>query len=154
MKKMHKSEPAWYDYIVNNYKKEDTVIGIDARLVSAGIRSLNVETGIIRKQFFESRGYKINFMTDNLVDLLWEDRPQCHKDIFVHEEWAGRTAAEKIKWVQDKINELKGNGALFTDLSEICWILNVRSSEIPYNPFMKSVLLIGKEGGKHTLFLP
>jgi Xaa-Pro aminopeptidase len=112
------------------------------------------EIGIIRKKFFEDKGYKISFMNENLVDPLWETRPTCYKDIFVHEEWAGTSAADKIKWVQNKITELKGNGALFTDLSEICWVLNVRSSEIPYNPFMKSVLLVGKQGEKHTLFLP
>jgi Xaa-Pro aminopeptidase len=36
MKKMIKGEPTWFQYIVDNYKKEDTVIGIDARLISAG----------------------------------------------------------------------------------------------------------------------
>jgi Xaa-Pro aminopeptidase len=36
MKKMMKAEPTWFDHIASNYKKEDTVIGIDARLISAG----------------------------------------------------------------------------------------------------------------------
>jgi Xaa-Pro aminopeptidase len=36
MKKMTKSDPTWFEYIANNYKKEDTVIGIDARLISTG----------------------------------------------------------------------------------------------------------------------
>lgn len=36
MKKMGKGEPTWFEHIVKNYKKEETVIGIDARLVSAG----------------------------------------------------------------------------------------------------------------------
>lgn len=83
-------------------------------------------------------------MEENLVDEIWENRPKCQADIFVHEKWAGKTANEKIQWVQKNIAKKAGNGCLFADLSEICWILNVRSAEIPYNPFMKSVLLIAK----------
>jgi hypothetical protein len=64
---------------------------------------LDSETGLNRKKFFEDKGFKINFMSENLVDAIWENRPKSHADIFVHEEWAGRTATEKIKWVQDKI---------------------------------------------------
>jgi hypothetical protein len=42
---------------------------------------------------------------------------------------------------------------LFADLSTVCWILNVRSNEIPYNPFMKGILLI-QANGPHLLYLP
>lgn len=92
-------------------------------------------------------------MDHNLIDEIWE-RPKKHADIFVHEEWAAKTAKEKIAWVQDKIKELKGDGCIVTSLSDIGWILNVRSAEIPYNPYMKSVLLIMPEGQSHTLYLP
>ena len=54
--------------------------------------------------------------------------------------------------MRQKIAENKGKSAIFNDLSEICWVLNVRSSEIPYNPFFKGVLIIKNEGG--TLYLP
>lgn len=85
-------------------------------------------------------------MDHNIVDEIWENRPNCHADIFVHESWAAKPAADKIRWVQSKITKSEGAGCLFTDLSEICWLLNVRSAEIPYNPFMKSVLLLLPEG--------
>ena len=41
---------------------------------------------------------------------------------------------------------------MFTDLGEIAWLLNLRSAEIPYNPFFKSILVIGEADG--TLYLP
>jgi len=41
---------------------------------------------------------------------------------------------------------------VFSDLGEIGWILNLRSEEIPFNPFFKSIILITTQGG--TLFLP
>lgn len=68
-------------------------------------------------------------MDHNLVDQLWNERPKSSAcDIFVHESWAGIPAAEKIQFVQKNIADNKGEGALFTDLSTVCWILNVRSN--------------------------
>ena len=98
----------------------------------------------------------LRIMDMNLVDALWDSRPKSSAaDIFVHESWAGIPAKEKVKWVQDHITQNKGNGCIITDLSSICWILNVRSSEIPYNPFMKGILLIVPEGQTpHSLYLP
>lgn len=57
-----------------------------------------------------------------------------------------------MNWVREKIKGKEGEAALFTNLGEIAWILNLRSSEIPYSPFFKSILLITLEGG--TLYLP
>jgi hypothetical protein len=37
--------------------------------------------------------------------------------IFVHEKWAGISAKDKIQWVLNKVDENKGDGCLFTDLS-------------------------------------
>ena len=52
-----------------------------------------------------------------------------------------------MQWVRNHIKEKNGEGALFTDLGEIAWILNLRSGEIPYNPFFKSILVIKPDGG-------
>ena len=65
----------------------------------------------------------------NLVDQVWENRPAVVKpEIFLHESWAGRTIREKVSWVRERIKEKKGSAALFNDLSDIAWILNLRSS--------------------------
>ena len=98
----------------------------------------------------------LKIMESDLVDTIWEDKPKSSAcDIFVHESWAGTSAADKIKFVQKAIAEKNGNGCIFADLSTICWVLNVRSDEIPYNPFMKAILLISPaDKGPHTLYLP
>lgn len=88
-----------------------------------------------------------------MVDEIWENRPSSSADkIFVHEEWAGKTMSQKVGWVRDQIKSKNGNAALFSDLSSIGWVLNLRSSEIPYNPFFKGILVVEKEKG--SLFLP
>jgi Xaa-Pro aminopeptidase len=40
---------------------------------------------------------------------------------------------------------------LLTSLSNIAWILNLRGSDIPYNPFFYAYLLVGREN--ITLFV-
>lgn len=103
--------------------------------------------------FLEKAGLKVELSIDNIVDLVWTDKPAPPKPlIFIHEEWAGKSITEKVGWVREKINSKNGNAAIFNDLSEIAWILNLRSSEIPHNPFFKGVLIIRKEGG--SLYLP
>lgn len=90
---------------------------------------------------------------DNLVDTVWKERPAAPMpDIYVHEEWAGRGVAEKVGWVREHIKKKEGKAAIFNDLSEIAWLLNLRSSEIPCNPFFKGVLVVRREDG--SLFLP
>lgn len=87
------------------------------------------------------------------MDEVWENRtPSSATPIFIHEEWAGKTLSEKVNWIREGIKEKGGNAAIFNDLSEIAWILNLRSGEIPHNPFFKSVLSIKPEGG--SLYLP
>ncbi len=57
------------------------------------------------------------------------DRPKSSQgEIFLHEEWAGKTISEKVNWVRENIQKKEGNAAVFTDLGEIAWIVNLRSS--------------------------
>jgi Xaa-Pro aminopeptidase len=103
--------------------------------------------------FLEKAGLKVELSIDNLVDAIWTTKPAPPRPlIFVHEEWAGKGIVEKVGWVREKINAKGGNAAIFNDLSEIAWITNLRSSEIPHNPFFKSILVVRKEGG--SLYLP
>jgi Xaa-Pro aminopeptidase len=95
----------------------------------------------------------VELSIENLVDLIWENKPNAAKgEIFIHEEWAGRTTAEKVGWVRKSIAEKGGKSAIFNDLSEVGWVLNLRSSDIPFNPFFKGVLVVKTAGG--ALYLP
>ena len=49
---------------------------------------------------------KVELSIENLVDLIWKDRPKGERgQIYVHEEWAGKSTAEKVAWVRAKIIE-------------------------------------------------
>lgn len=115
--------------------------------------SLHSESGIKRLDFLKQEGITVELCIENLIDSVWLDRPKVEQsEIFIHEEWAGKSAVEKVAWVRGHIKGKEGKSAIFNDLSEIAWILNLRSAEIPFNPFFKGVLVIKEEGG--SLYLP
>ncbi len=73
---------------------------------------------------------------DNLVDRIWEDQPDPPMNpVKVHPiEFAGETAKDKITKLSER---LRGNGcaaAVITLPDSIMWLLNIRGSDIAYNP--------------------
>ncbi|GAA6025003.1 hypothetical protein JCM8202_002185 [Rhodotorula sphaerocarpa] len=116
---------------------------------------------------------------ENLVDRAWDQcepgtRPARPKnEVVVHDErFAGESAASKIQRVRDlmKKPEVFGGdkkataapgqdekrcwGLVLTQLDEIAWLLNLRGSDIPYNPvFFSWLVLPTASASKPTLFI-
>lgn len=83
----------------------------------------------------------------NVPDLpgrFWTDRPQIPQTpIFTVK--TGERRADKIAWLRGFIRDKGCDGILLTALDEIAWTLNVRASDIEYNPFVISYLLVTGE---------
>uniref|UniRef100_A0A158Q6Q6 Xaa-Pro aminopeptidase n=1 Tax=Elaeophora elaphi TaxID=1147741 RepID=A0A158Q6Q6_9BILA len=76
----------------------------------------------------------------NLVDCLWHDRPEENfgkvKDDY------GIETNKKIERIRHELR-LKGcNTAIFTVLDDIAWLLNIRGSDIPYNPVVYAIIFM------------
>ncbi|WGU69155.1 aminopeptidase P family N-terminal domain-containing protein [Capnocytophaga canimorsus] len=55
--------------------------------------------------------------------------------IFVHpEKWAGQSVSEKINNIRQKMKVLNTDFHLITALDEVAWTLNLRGSDVAYNP--------------------
>lgn len=80
----------------------------------------------------------------DLLDCFWTDRPGIPQTPIFSIE-AGRTRSEKIEWARDFLRNKGYDGILLTSLDEIAWMLNVRASDIEYNPLVISYLLISQE---------
>ena len=82
---------------------------------------------------------------DNLVDQVWgETKPKKPEGkVFVHElKYAGMETRDKVQKVADKMKEKAVDVLVVTTLDDIDWILNLRGSDIPYNPVFFSYLVI------------
>ena len=77
----------------------------------------------------------------DFIGLLWKDRPGIPQTpIFTAR--TGRPMEDKILMLRDFIAEKGADAVLLSSLDEVAWTLNVRASDIEYNPLVISYLLV------------
>lgn len=88
------------------------------------------------------------FEHDNLVDAVWPDRPappaaptRAHPD-----ELAGRSAADKRAALAADLTAAGHDCAVLTQPDSICWLLNIRGSDIPRIPIMQGFAILHADG--------
>ncbi|CAO2622386.1 Xaa-Pro aminopeptidase 2 [Lemmus lemmus] len=86
-------------------------------------------------------------VTTNLVDLAWgsERPPVPSEPIYaLPEGFTGSTWQDKVSTVRSymKNHSMAPTGLLLSALDETAWLFNLRSSDIPYNPFFYSYTLL------------
>ncbi len=93
----------------------------------------------------DKNGYRIIDCPD-ILDVLWKDRPAvpCTPIITLGEDLTGESRASKLAHIREFIAQKNCDCILFTALDEIAWILNVRGSDVEYNPVVQSYLLVSE----------
>ena len=81
-----------------------------------------------------------------LLDAFWTARPPLPQaPIYAHEErFAGATRRKKIGRVRQAMQELGASWHLISSLDDIAWLLNLRGSDVDYNPVFLSHLLLSE----------
>ncbi|MFP4535327.1 MAG: aminopeptidase P family protein [Spirochaetaceae bacterium] len=112
------------------------VVSFDARLVS-------VATFEALSEQLEVRGVEV-LPGPDLLESIWEDRPPLPAaPIYLHEErYAGESAESKIERLRRELAEKGAEATLITALDEIAWLLNLRGSDVAYNPIFLAYLLV------------
>ena len=77
----------------------------------------------------------------DFMSLLWEDRPALPQTPIVTVE-SGSNRVEKIEMLRSFCASRGCDAILLTALDEVAWTLDVRASDIEYNPLVISYLLI------------
>src|SRR6185437_6341571 len=123
---------------------EGDVVACAADMLSlASERSLRAQFG--------ARGTRL--IEDDLPARIWHDRPALPRAP-VHEhplEYAIRARGEKLAQVRAAMREAGAAHHLVSALDEIAWTLNLRGSDVEYNPVFLAHLLI--DAGGATLFV-
>ena len=86
--------------------------------------------------------------SDNLVDRIWPDRPDrpCEPVTRYPDDMAGETDAEKRGRLAAALREAGQQAAVLTLPDSICWLLNVRGSDIPRNPVVQAFAILHDDG--------
>uniref|UniRef100_A0AAG5DP99 Aminopeptidase P N-terminal domain-containing protein n=1 Tax=Anopheles atroparvus TaxID=41427 RepID=A0AAG5DP99_ANOAO len=89
-------------------------------------------------------GYRLITLERNLVDIVWNNRPpQTAEDLRTMPlEYTGKRAAEKVADLRLVMQEQGADVIVISALDEIAWLLNLRGSDISYNPVFFAYLLV------------
>ncbi len=84
----------------------------------------------------------------NQVDAIWPDQPgPVVGRVFVHPmEFAGESAASKRARLAEGLRAAGQDHAVITLPDSICWLLNIRGSDVPKNPVVQGFAILSAEG--------
>ncbi len=80
----------------------------------------------------------------DFLGLLWKDRPSVPQTPVITVD-PGEPRSSKLQMLRDFYREKGCDGILLSSLDEIAWTLNVRASDIEYNPLVISYLLVTED---------
>lgn len=155
LKQGAKGEPTWQEWAINEAIEQSlgsgkklVKIGIDPKLISyKGVLAFEQQ---IRKSI-EQEGSEAKVelvpVKTNLVDQIWgefEDVPKrpSFELINLKEEYTGESFQSKLKRLQEELSKSHTSSILISALDEVAWLLNLRGSDIQYNPVFYSYLVI------------
>ncbi len=134
----------WPDVSLSAWLKEQLPnggkVGFDPWLHAAGqISSAQKE--------LEGSGVEL-LRCDNLVDRVWADQPAPPMNpVRVHPiEFAGERAEDKIKRLAAELLNAGHAAAVITLPDSIMWLLNIRGSDIAYNPVAHGFAILHSDG--------
>ncbi|KAF8143373.1 peptidase M24, structural domain-containing protein [Mycena galopus ATCC 62051] len=128
-------------------------VGIDARMISH-------EKATLLSSKLDQSGSKMVYPPQNLVDLAWKDKaPKSKEPLFEQPiEFTGEDAGSKIHQLREWIRRQPPSvpaysktpptesqihvGTLITNLASIAYLLNLRGSDIPFNPLFQAYLFV------------
>ncbi|QEU62362.1 Fra1 [Kluyveromyces lactis] len=148
----------WQQWAVNEAHEmslalggKPTKIGIDPRLIS--FDQVRMFEKVIKDKT-EGTNARIEFVAvaDNLVDKIWcefETMPvrDLNELLLLDRKYTGECYKSKRERVMNKISK-DHNGAshlVVFALDEICWLLNLRGSDIEYNPVFFAYLVLSND---------
>ena len=117
---------------------EEFVLAMDGYCVSAGFAA-EIEDA------FTAQGGRCEVVSvPDLLSALWSDRPEIPQTpIFTVNPGEGR--GERLGRLREFIAAKGCTACLVSALDEIAWLLNVRASDIEYNPLVISYLIVEQE---------
>ena len=116
------------------------VIGYDPWLHTAD------EIGQLEKSL-EGRSVTLRSV-NNLVDAVWPDQPTPPVGLaFAHPDAvAGEASLSKRARLAEDLRQAGQDAAVLTLPDSICWLLNLRGSDVPKNPVLQSFAILEADG--------
>jgi len=110
---------------------------------------LHTQSGIEKlRKAVKIVGATLEPCTDNLVDAIWSDQPaspmECARAYPL--ALSGEASEQKRARIGKDIEKRRAAAAVLTLPESICWLLNIRSADVPHTPFMLSFAILSADG--------
>ena len=121
---------------LENELQAGQVLGYDGRTVTAA-------KGKTYRERLSAKDVRIDAMQD-LIGEIWTDRPALSAEPVweLDTAYTGRSRAEKLADVREKMLAKKAAALLITSLDDIAWLTNLRGNDVECNPVFLSYLLL------------
>lgn len=122
-------------------------LGYDPWLLTAnGVATL--------KAAAEKAGGSLAPCTTNPLDAVWTDRPAAPKAKALPHPFnlSGEDSQAKRARVAASLKKAKADAGVITLCDSVCWLFNIRGSDIPHTPFVVAFAILNADGGAE-LFL-
>jgi Xaa-Pro aminopeptidase len=89
----------------------------------------------------------------NLVDIVWGDsrpEPSTGEAMVLAAIYAGETWQAKAVRLGQKLKDLGVQGTVVSALDEVAWLLNIRGTDIPYTPVVRSYVIVKWRDAEET----
>lgn len=95
----------------------------------------------------EAAGLFLVPIATNLVDLIWDNKPSapCSTIHPLPVKYTGKTSDVKVREVRAEMKEKGARLLVVSALDEIAWLLNLRGSDISYNPVFFSYVVLSMD---------
>ena len=120
-------------------------VGTDGR-----VTSLKASRAMRRK--LEKQDLKL-VLDEDLIRRVWKDRPAVpSRPVFEHSpDYTGESWQDRLLRLQEWMRERNLDYFVVSALDEVAWLLNLRGSDIEFNPLCVAYLIVGRKGD-HALF--
>jgi len=135
VKLKNQGAPEYIEWLAKHLA-EGTTVGFDGKLMSIAVAKEAIKT-------LSTKNIHINADID-LIDYIWTDRPSLPeaKAYLLNEQTTGKSIAEKITEVRERLQEREATAHLISSLDDISWIFNLRGSDVKCNPVVLSFAII------------
>lgn len=137
LQKQHTKQPEYINWLAENIKPGSTIGYNGVLFPAAHIQSFT--------DLFRDKGIEIKDVGD-VFNEVWIDRPQLEFNlVYEHPiEFAGKSRLAKIEDVKKQLIGFGTSNLLLSKLDDIAWLLNIRGSDIEYNPVPTTYFLMAE----------
>ncbi|KAI3383951.1 hypothetical protein SNEBB_006860 [Seison nebaliae] len=111
-------------------------VGIPSRLITISEYNRYLHSGI--------NHYNLTLIDEDLVGKCWSRRPkrQNRNLEYLQLKYTGKRWKDKCNDLLKELEKMNVESLLITELDDIAWLLNLRGSDIEYNPFFYSFFVL------------